>query len=141
MLIMIVHSSVSVIPYNVISDVTSIREIEGTHIPLPARSNRERAEMIKDFISKAQEDPQQIWLLVANEDLCDSLKLEDNNQIDVVLYSHFDNNSRPAVSVWKNGIGDEGISYEEFLETLPAYSCIPQPPLEKPKYFTQTQRG
>ena len=69
MLIMIVHSSGSPIPYNVISDITASREVEGTHIPLPARSTRERTDMIQDFIIKAEKNPEQVFLLVVNEEL------------------------------------------------------------------------
>jgi hypothetical protein len=132
MLIMIVHSSGSPIPYNVISDLTACKEIEGTHIPLPARSRRERTEMIQDFTLKAEENPDEVFLLVVNEDLEDEV---NEMKIDTVLSCYHDNNGRPAVNVAKNGIGDEGVSYEEFLEDLKNFTLVPA---EEPlKYFTR----
>jgi hypothetical protein len=134
MLIMIVHSSGNPIPYNVISDLTSSREIEGIHIPLPAKSNRERAEIIHSFIEKAEKNRQDTFLLVINEDLSNELNLD--GKVDCMLCCYRDGNGVPTISVWKNGIGDEGISYEEFLEDLKNLPVLVQPPESpKPKYF------
>jgi hypothetical protein len=137
MLIMIVHSCGSPIPYNVISDLAANREVEGTHIPLPARSTRERLETIKDFLLRAEENPDNTFLLVVTEDLEE--ELERSEKVDCVLLCYHDSNGRPAVSVAKNGIGDEGLTFEEYLLHLKNYAPLPQQQIEveEPKYFTR----
>jgi hypothetical protein len=136
MLIMIVHSCGSPIPYNVISDLAASREVEGTHIPLPARSTRERTEMIREFLLRSEESSDKTFLLVVTEDL--ENEINDYEKIDCTLTCYHDSNGRPAVSVAKNGLGDEGLSYEEFLIYMKNFTPIAeQIEVEKPKYFTR----
>lgn len=137
MLTMIVHSRGNAIPYNIISDLSAVREPEGKHIPLPAKSNRERAEMIEEFIRRAVSDTENVYLLVVAEELNDELDLERRAEIDCILYNYIDNQGRPAVSVWKNGIGDEGVTYEEFVEDLRNFSPDRLPVEKRPKVFTK----
>ncbi len=141
MLIMIIHGRGITIPYTVIEEISSLRAPQGTHIPLPAKSNREWAEAIEEFIIKALENPARNWLLVVNEELSSHLKLEKRAEIDCMLYYYTDNNGRPAVSVWKSGIGDEGVTYEEFLQDYHAYEPLASKTAERSKALSKAQRA
>jgi hypothetical protein len=141
MITMIIQSRGMGIPYNVIEDINGIREPEGKHIPLPAKSNREWAEAIQEFVNKAQEDREKLYLLIVNEELCTNLKLEREDGIDCMLFYYADNNGRPAVSVWKNSLGDEGVTYEEFLEDLKNYDPNANREAAQPKVMVRSQRA